>query len=144
MGRHTSRGTRAFILSFPNIAAIRDTTFDGFWSPWLLALSFVIILAAGSSHGLLAQALGSRIGRLFANLSFGIYLLHSPVIFYVAAGLGHRPVTVRFAIASLITVVLAFISYRLLERPARTAINNRFAEGRSPLFKPDYISDQSS
>jgi len=117
----------AFVLSFPNIAAAWGATFNGFWSPWLLALSFVIMIAAGSSHGRLARALGSRTGRLFGDLSFGIYLLHSPVVFYVAAGLGDRPTLVRFAAASFITFALASFSYRFLERPLRTTINGAFS-----------------
>lgn len=130
----------AFALSFPNIAAAWGAAFAGFWSPWLLALTFTIIVASSTADGKVVQWLGSRTGRLLGDLSFGIYLLHSPVIFFVAASLGDRPMIVRLLLASLVTFALAWLSLRCLERPARMSINRAFSErkldGEAPMRQP--------
>ena len=104
----------------------------GYMYPWVLALT------AGASLVAIAvvvhpAATGARwvfgAGWLVAvgRRSYGLYLWHWP-IFVVAGATGGS--WGRFVVASLVTVVVAEASYRLVETPVRRGVLGRWWSGR--------------
>ncbi|TMK46543.1 MAG: acyltransferase [Actinobacteria bacterium] len=84
------------------------------------AAAAVAVTAASRPGGFLAWVLGSKPGRWIGTRSYGLYLWHWPVFVYTRPQLdvpltGTANVVLRLAL----TVILAELSYRLVERPLR-------------------------
>jgi peptidoglycan/LPS O-acetylase OafA/YrhL len=89
----------------------------------------VAVTAVSRPGGFLARVLGSKPGRWIGTRSYGLYLWHWPVFVYTRPQLdvpvtGTANVVLRLAL----TVVLAEVSYRLVERPLR---NGRWRDWRA-------------
>jgi peptidoglycan/LPS O-acetylase OafA/YrhL len=86
------------------------------------AAAAVAVTAVSRPGGVLAGVFGSKPGRWIGTRSYGLYLWHWPVFVYTRPQLdvpltGAANVLLRLAL----TVALAEASYRLVERPLRTA-----------------------
>jgi peptidoglycan/LPS O-acetylase OafA/YrhL len=87
----------------------------------IAALGGVLVLAAGHPGTALGMALGLPLMRWLGERSYAIYLWHWPVFVLTRPGLdvpltGWANVVLRVGI----TLILADLSYRLVERPIRT------------------------
>lgn len=84
-------------------------------------LSAIVVAAATQPAGLVRRVLGAGWLRWIGAVSYGAYLFHWPIFLYLTSartGLGAAPLLVlRFGL----TLVLAALSYRLVERPVRRA-----------------------
>jgi hypothetical protein len=92
------------------------------------AAAAVGVTAVSRPGGFLAWVLGSKPGRWIGSRSYGLYLWHWPVFVYTRPQLdvpltGTANVVLRLAL----TVILAEVSYRLVERPLH---NLRWREWR--------------
>jgi peptidoglycan/LPS O-acetylase OafA/YrhL len=74
-----------------------------------------------SSEPRAVRALGGRVGHFFGDISYGVFAYHVVVLGVVERLTGHVDFTGRFATLFWLTlsasVVLATVSYRLVERP---------------------------
>ena len=123
---HSSRSrTGAVIGAFVAFVLIAATTSDE--SPWLYHGGFVvvsllcavIVWAVADTEGPLSW-LGARPLVWIGTRSYAIYLWHWPVIVFVGAPMGldlPRPALAALQVA--LTVMLAELSFRLVERPIR-------------------------
>ena len=123
---HSSRTrTGAVIGAFVAFVLIAATTSDE--SPWLYHGGFVvvsllcavIVWAVADTEGPLSW-LGARPLVWIGTRSYAIYLWHWPVIVFVGAPMGldlPRPALAALQVA--LTVMLAELSFRLVERPIR-------------------------
>ena len=97
---------------------------DAFRQTWLLTLTGVIVMSAAISNGFFSRCLGCRVLVYLGEISFGIYLLHRPMIY-----LWYRldlAVPEPFAIPTVTLLLIGVSSaYRLIEVPARELITGR-------------------
>jgi peptidoglycan/LPS O-acetylase OafA/YrhL len=86
----------------------------------IAALGAVLVLAAGHPGTTLGQALGTQPMRWLGERSYAIYLWHWPVFVLTRPGLD-VPLTgwADIALRVGLTLILADLSYRLIERPIR-------------------------
>lgn len=105
---------------FPSSAS----TFIRIWADpitWFLILS-VMVCAINESRSL--SILRTPPALFLGNVSFGIYLYHSPVIFYFTEMTSFAPL-LKFAMAIAVTLIIATLSFKLFEKPANNAIQAR-------------------
>ena len=90
----------------------------------VLALLIVFPAVASvteSAEPAAVRALGGRVGHFLGDISYGVFAYHVVVLGVVERLTGHVPFTGRFAtlfwLTLSVSVVLATLSYRLIERP---------------------------
>lgn len=90
----------------------------------LLALMIVFPAVAAvdeSSEPPAVRALGGRVGHFLGDISYGVFAYHVVVLGVVERLTGHVAFTGRFAplfwLTLSVSIVLATVSYRLIERP---------------------------
>ena len=90
----------------------------------LLAILIVfpaVVAVDESSEPAVVRALGGRVGHFLGDISYGVFAYHVVVLGVVERLLGHVVFTGGFAalfwLTLSISVVLATLSYRLIERP---------------------------
>jgi peptidoglycan/LPS O-acetylase OafA/YrhL len=130
--RHPLLTPAALILT---IAAILYNPYslsyhDGFIAP-LFAL-FILAVALGNPAFLRLQPL-----VFMGEISYGIYILQRPVWYFVDKQLNpkffHLPGTALFYVYTAILIVVAGLSYYLIERPCRRWLNGlKFMPARVP------------
>ena len=115
-------------------AVIGFYLFVGEFTPWLyrggfLALAFfttALIAAVTHPASFLGPALGTGILRYIGRRSYGIYLWHWPIFMVTRPGIDvewSEPVT--FVVRIALTLVIAELSYRLVEMPIRRGVLGR-------------------
>jgi len=95
--------------------------------------SAVTVLAAALCRGPVAAALSTRPLVHLGHISYGVYLYHWPIFLWLKQGteLGPWP---RFLLGTAITLVLAELSARWIERPVRQG--HQLLRTPSPLLAP--------
>lgn len=97
-------------------------------SPWLYEWGFLVIALLGGLLVITTAHPATSVSRLFAIAplawigarSYGIYLWHLPVIYLCAPRFGlHLPEGWLALVQVALTVVIAALSYRFVERPIR-------------------------
>ena len=104
-------------LLMPFTKTYLNFLFLGSWyDPFQLIIlfTFFISLIANSEHFFI---LGFKPVVLFGEISYGFYMAHRPVLKIARTHLGTSGL--NLAIVFLITIILAFISYKLIEEPSR-------------------------
>ncbi len=114
-----------FLLKEPDTPG---TWFNVFWTAGPTALALLAAVLIGSlvlqPAGFLSRILShpwlARPGR---DLSYGLYLWHLPVYLLLMPLIPALPL--RIALTAVLTVLLAYASYRCVERPLRRWANKR-------------------
>lgn len=93
----------------------------------LPALGAALLIAAGPAAKLNAALLSSPIMVLLGRISYPLYLWHWPLLVFVRIALGHEPGRIARMMIVLTSLVLAWLSWRWLERglqrqPAAVAV----------------------
>lgn len=101
----------------------------------LLLAAATILLAFGASHPetLTGRILGSSPMRWVGARSYGIYLWHLPVVAFLPDGVLDEAPVLRGALSAALILVLAAISYHLVEDPIRRRVP--FARGWRVLLR---------
>jgi len=107
------------------IFTTRQSAFPGWWSV-LPVLGAVMIIAAGTKAWINRAVLSNRVVVWFGLISFPLYLWHWPLLSFAwivesqAPGRGIR-------LAAVVTsIFLAWLTYRLIERPIRYRVTSKF------------------
>ena len=96
----------------------KTTPFPGAWAELPVAGAFLLI-AAGQRAWLNRVVLGNRVAVFFGLISFPLYLWHWPLLSFARIIEGGTPARgVRIA-AVLTAIVLAWLTWRFIERPLR-------------------------
>lgn len=105
------------------------------WQDWVKHVGYgivaclVVLPSALGSVTVLTKVLRSRIVTYLGRISYGFFLWHLPVIFWVRTTLGLEWFAGGFwltvAATSLVTIVLASASWYLLERPIMDWVRRR-------------------
>ena len=139
-GRLSTQVSRAAPLIITGVgvaslaAVISFYLFVGEFTPWLysggfLALAFfttALIAAVTHPASFLGPALGTGILRYIGRRSYGIYLWHWPIFMVTRPGIDVQwtePVT--FVVRIALTLVIAELSYQLVEMPIRRGVLGR-------------------
>ena len=102
----------------------KATSFPGWWG-MLPVLGAVLIILAGSNAWINRTVLSNKIAVWFGLISFPLYLWHWPLLSFariVESGTPAR--NIRIA-AVVLSVALAWLTYKFVERPIRFGKNRR-------------------
>jgi peptidoglycan/LPS O-acetylase OafA/YrhL len=98
---------------------------------WVLAVFPALIITVAANKGSVAQCLGWRALHVLGVISFSVYLLHDAILQREARGMAilypgwPAPGVISglfVALATVSVIVPAWLVYRLVERPSRTAL----------------------
>jgi peptidoglycan/LPS O-acetylase OafA/YrhL len=90
----------------------------------LLILTGIIVLCGATGKGFFAEAvLGSRTMVYLGNISFGVYLLHRPVMYFWQTFIGlHLHWSAMFLIVMATLLAVSHLTYTWIEQPARRTL----------------------
>lgn len=109
-------GVTLFVIGFSLIT--KEGHFPGWWA-LLPTFGAVLIISANQQAWINRNLLSSRIMVWFGLISYPLYLWHWPVLSYVRIIEVETPsISVR-AVAILISIALAWLTYQLIEKPFR-------------------------
>ncbi|WP_341646910.1 acyltransferase family protein [Thauera sp. SDU_THAU2] len=95
-----------------------DTPFPG-WSALLPVIGACLLIAAGPHNWINKHILGNRAAVFIGLISYPLYLWHWPIISLTRIATPEAPSLAIRAAGLLLSFVLAFLTYRLIERPIR-------------------------
>jgi peptidoglycan/LPS O-acetylase OafA/YrhL len=108
----------------------------GFWVTQLCAL-VLIVCAVHAPSGVVARVLSWRPLRAMGVISYGVYLWHWPVYVVLTDVRTHLSGVALLALRLGVTIAIAAVSYRFLERPIR---ERGIAWGRPLVVVPTAIA----
>jgi len=146
-------GAAFLVVGFALIT--RERSFPGWWAI-LPTLGTVLIISAGTQAYFNRIVLSNRVLVWFGLISFPLYLWHWPLLSFAHIINGETPpISIRIA-AILISVLLAYVTYKLIEKPIRLS---KYSQAKSILliilmiivgyggyylYRQDGLSDRSS
>jgi len=95
----------------------RERSFPGFWA-LLPCLGAYALIAAGPEGWVNKTLLSNRLAVWFGLISYPLYLWHWPIFSFARIIVGDPSVTLRLVLV-VVSVLLAYGTYRLVERPLR-------------------------
>ena len=123
----TDRNALSNAISFLGMAVLmygfwkitKEVRFPGTWA-LVPVLGTVLIIAAGPTAWINRTILSNKIAVWFGLISFPLYLWHWPLLSFARILEGELPSkNIRIAMV-LISIVLAWFTYKLVERPIRS------------------------
>ena len=105
--------------------------FPGTWSQLLFGLSAAVGLAGIVAEERRRSITVPPLLRHLGAASYSIYLIHYPVLSALARAavrfnlIGHAPATVDFVIVVVLTIAIAFVFHRVIERPLMAIVSRR-------------------
>ena len=120
------QSTIGFVLIALGVLVItKDRHFPGWWA-LLPTIGTVLIISAGKFAWINRVVLSSRILVWFGLISFPLYLWHWPLLSFMRIIESQVPSIVMRVTAVAISIVLAWLTYRLIERPIRIGKQDKF------------------
>jgi peptidoglycan/LPS O-acetylase OafA/YrhL len=97
--------------------------------PLLIIVGGIVLYTANGSGVIVDRFLGSKVLVYLGEVSFGLYLLHRPVMYLLLDVLDIRlHWTLMFLMVTLSLICLAHIAYTGIERPARAMVRGAFSK----------------
>ena len=130
---HDSNGTTlSNVLSFSGLILLvygfyiinRDLYFPGKWAV-IPMLGAVLIISAGPHAWVNRIVLSNRLAVWIGLISFPLYLWHWPLLSFARIVETEMPSTNIRIVAVIVTVVLAWLTYKLVEKPIRLGKHSR-------------------
>jgi peptidoglycan/LPS O-acetylase OafA/YrhL len=110
----------ALLLAVGLVTINRATPFPG-WRALLPTLGTCLMIAAGPQAWLNRVVLSNRLLTWFGLISYPLYLWHWPLLSFArVVGGGPAPAALRLVLVA-VAIVLAWLTYRFIERPIRAA-----------------------
>lgn len=116
--RNTVSLIGALAIAASYIFINKNTNFPGAWA-LLPTLGSAFIIAAGSQAWINRTILSNRLLVWFGLISFPLYLWHWPLLSFVKIVHGETTTEAIRIATVLISIVLAWLTYKLIERPIR-------------------------
>lgn len=101
-----------------------ELKFPGRWA-LVPVLGAVLLIAAGPGAWVNSKVLSNRSVIWFGLISFPLYLWHWPLLTFLRIVQGDVPNAPLRLAAVLLSIVLAWLTYRLIERPVRSSQHRR-------------------
>jgi peptidoglycan/LPS O-acetylase OafA/YrhL len=112
------------LLAYGFLLINKDLSFPGIWA-LMPVIGSLLILAAGSKSFINRTILSNKIAIWFGLISFPLYLWHWPLLTFARIIESEVPsLNIRIA-AILLSIVLAWITYKFVECPIRSGKNNK-------------------
>jgi peptidoglycan/LPS O-acetylase OafA/YrhL len=123
-GQKTLASWSGVVLMAASFALIKpQTLFPGWWAALPVAATFLLIMA-GPAAPVNRLLLSSKPAVGVGLISYPLYLWHWPLLSYTFIIVGEKPHYLLKLALIAATFVLAFLTYRLLERPLGSYRNN--------------------
>ncbi len=123
--RNNQAAWAGFLLLLIGVALIKpERRFPGFWAI-LPTLSAYLIIYAGPQAWLNRQVFSNKLLVWFGLISFPLYLWHWPLLVFAKLSANQAPGTELLLAAVALSIVLAWLTYRLVERPIRFGSQTR-------------------
>lgn len=97
----------------------QSALFEGGAVPLSVLISVVLVAATSPSASLVQRALSCEPLRRIGMVSYGLYLWHWPIIIFLNDQVLPWPTPARVALQVTLTGLLAWLSYRFVEKPVR-------------------------
>ncbi|MEX5362126.1 acyltransferase family protein [Pseudomonas guariconensis] len=97
----------------------KDQAFPGWWA-LLPVMGALLIISAGPSAWINRLILSNRLLVWFGLISFPLYLWHWPILTFLRIVEGQMPSRDLRVAAVVLSVLLAWLTYRFIERPVRS------------------------
>jgi len=108
----------ALLIVVGAIVITKERHFPGWWA-LLPTLGAMLIISAGPHGWLNRRVLSNRVLVWFGLISFPLYLWHWPLLSFARIIVGEMPDrSIRIATV-LVSIVLAWLTYKLIEKPVR-------------------------
>jgi len=107
-----------FILIYGFININKKVSFPGFWAI-IPVLGTVLIIAVGPNGVINRTILSNKIAVWFGLISFPLYLWHWPLLSFLRIIEGENPSIWIRVLAVLLSITLAWVTYKLIEYPIR-------------------------
>lgn len=105
-----------------------STMFPGYVALWpMLCASFIVLSGNVETKYGVKKFLGSKIMVKLGGISFGIYLWHWVLLQFYRYNIQEKPTFLIGVLIILTSILLAYISTELIEKPIRTAEKNNVA-----------------
>ncbi|MEW5624800.1 acyltransferase family protein [Pseudomonas putida] len=116
----TALGGLGAVMLFVSLIVIDRQHFPGFWSILpCVGAGLLIVARRGPANAILA----TRPMVWFGSLSYSLYLWHWPILAFIRYYTGHYTLSASWLVMFVsISLLLAWLSYRFVETPARNAI----------------------
>ena len=102
----------------------KERQFPGWWA-LLPTFGVVLIISAGAQAWLNRMVLSSRVLVWFGLISFPLYLWHWPLLSFIRIFESEMPSREIRIAAVLVSIVLAWLTYKLIEQPIRFGIHSQ-------------------
>ncbi|MET0321190.1 MAG: acyltransferase family protein [Duganella sp.] len=113
------RSAAGFLLLAAGLLLInKQSAFPGWWA-LLPTVGACLIISAGPTALLNKKVLSSRLFVWFGLISYPLYLWHWPIFSFLHIVEGAPPARHIKLVAIVLSIVLAWLTYRLIERPVR-------------------------
>jgi|WetSurSiteA1Bulk_404760.scaffolds.fasta_scaffold00192_2 peptidoglycan/LPS O-acetylase OafA/YrhL len=108
----------AILITFGVVVITKERHFPGWWAVFP-TVGAVLIISAGTGAWLNRAVLSNRLLVWFGLISFPLYLWHWPLLSFARIIESEKPSQgIRIAVV-LISIVLAWLTYKLIEKPIR-------------------------
>jgi peptidoglycan/LPS O-acetylase OafA/YrhL len=108
----------ATLITIGVLVITKEKFFPGYWAV-LPTVGAVLIISAGMQAWLNRVVLSSRVLVWFGLISFPLYLWHWPLLSFARIIENEKPSQGIRATAVLISIALAWLTYKLIEKPIR-------------------------
>jgi peptidoglycan/LPS O-acetylase OafA/YrhL len=118
------------LLAFGFFIIHEDQSFPGYWA-LVPVIGSVLMIAAGPQALINRTLLSNRIVVWFGLISFPLYLWHWPLMVFARIFHGEVPSKPVRVVLVLVSIALAWLTYRFIERPIRFGWQSRL---KAPLL----------
>lgn len=116
--RSTQSLLGALLIAIGTLVITKENAFPSWWA-LLPTLGAVLIISAGLGAWLNRTVLANRILVWFGLISFPLYLWHWPLLSFARIMEGEKPSQGIRVAAIVISITLAWLTYKLIEKPTR-------------------------
>ena len=117
--RDASALTGILLLTLAVLFITQEKRFPGWWA-LLPAIGTYLILSAGPYAWFNRTVLSNRVLVWFGLISYPLYLWHWPLLSFIRIAGGQTPLLEIRIGAVLLSVILAWLTYILVEKPIRS------------------------
>jgi peptidoglycan/LPS O-acetylase OafA/YrhL len=122
-----------FLILMAAIILNQGSAFPGWWA-LMPTLGAAFIIGAGSSTWCNKRLLSNRILVWFGLISFPLYLWHWPLLVFARLQEGETSTTLTRLAIVVLSILLAWLTYRFVERPIRFSTRYRTHKNIALIF----------
>jgi peptidoglycan/LPS O-acetylase OafA/YrhL len=110
-----------FLLTYGFLRIDKGFNFPGYWA--LLPVIATLLIISSGPNSYFNRILSNRFLVWFGLISFPLYLFHWPILSFARIMLGYTPPPIIRISLILLSIVLAWLTYKFVESPARNNKN---------------------